>query len=99
MERSLEAEIERLHHEPVSDRELQKAKNWIAADFVMGQDAVTELGETVMSFELATTWREFHRYLADIRAVTAADVQRVAQRYLVREGRSVGVLVPLDPDP
>jgi zinc protease len=95
VERALEAEIDRLRHEPVSDRELQKAKNWIAADFVMGQDSVTELGEAVTSFELATTWRDFHRYLEDIWAVTASDVQRVARKYLVREGRTVGILVPL----
>ena len=50
VEHAVEAEIERLKREPVSDRELQRAKNWIEADFVMGQDAVSELGEAVMSF-------------------------------------------------
>jgi zinc protease len=99
VEHALEAEIERLKREPVSGRELQKAKNWIEADFVMGQDSVSDLGEAVMSFELVTSWRDYHRYLADIRVVTAADLQRVAQKYLVREARTVGILVPLAPEP
>ncbi len=99
VEKALEAEIERVKREPVPDQELEKAKNQIEADFVMGQDSVFNLGRAVMSVELATTWRDVYRYVADIRAVTAADVQRVAQKYLVPDQRTVGILVPIKPNP
>jgi len=97
VERALEAEIERVQREPVPDRELEKAKNQIESDFVMGQDSVFNLGRAVMSVDLATTWRDFYTYLADIRSVTAADVQRVAQKYLTKDQRTVGILIPKKP--
>ena len=99
VEKALEAEIERVRREPVSDQEVEKAKNQIEADFVLGQDSVSNLGRAVMSLELVTTWRDFYRYVSDIRAVTAADVQRVARKYLIPDHRTVGILVPIKPNP
>jgi zinc protease len=99
VERALEAEIERVRRDPVSAQELEKAKNQIEADFVMGMDSVSNLGRGVMSVELSTTWKDFYRYVPDIRAVTAADVQRAAQKYLVPDHRTVGILVPIKPTP
>jgi len=49
--------------------------------------------------ELSTAWRDFYEYLPGIRAVTAADVQRVAQKYLTPDTRTVGILVPIKPKP
>jgi zinc protease len=99
VEKALVAEVERVQREPVPDAELQKAKNQIEADFIMGQDSVFNLGRAVMSVELVTTWRDFFDYLPGIRAVTAADVQRVAQKYLTPDTRNVGILVPIKPKP
>lgn len=99
VEKALEAEIERVKREPVSDQEMEKAKNQTEADFVMGQDSVFNLGRAVVSLELVTTWRDFFRYLSDIRSVTAADVRRVAQKYLTPDRRNVGILVPIKPNP
>jgi zinc protease len=99
VERALEAEIERVQREPAPARELEKAKNQIESDFVMGQDSVFNLGRAVMSVDMVTTWRDFYTYLADIRSVTAADVQRVAQKYLIKDQRTVGILVPQKPKP
>jgi zinc protease len=99
VEKALEAEIERVKRDPVSDQELEKAKNQNEADFVMGMDSVYNLGRGVMTVELSTTWKDFDRYIPDIRAVTAADVQRVAQKYLVSDHRTVGTLVPIKPNP
>jgi predicted Zn-dependent peptidase len=44
---------------------------------------------------MVASWREWERYLPGIRAVTAADVQRVAGAYLTADNRTVGILVPL----
>jgi zinc protease len=42
-------------------------------------------------------WRQVGAYLDRVRGITAADVQRVAKRYLTPDTRTVGVLMPLPP--
>ena len=95
VERALYAEVERLQREPVSERELQKAKNQLEADFVLSQDSIFSLARQIATYEMVASWREWERYLPGIRAVTAADVQRVARAYLTADNRTVGILVPL----
>ena len=95
VERAVYAEVERLQREPVSERELQKAKNQLEADFVLSQDSIFSLARQIATYEMVASWREWERYLPGIRAVTAADVQRVAGAYLTADNRTVGILVPL----
>jgi len=95
VERALYAEVERLQREPVSARDLQKAKNQLEADFVLSQDSIFSLARQIATYEMVASWREWERYLPGIRGVTAADVQRVARAYLTAENRTVGILVPL----
>ncbi|MBI4414472.1 MAG: insulinase family protein [candidate division NC10 bacterium] len=95
VERALYAEVERVQREPVGERELQKAKNQLEADFVLSQDSIFSMARQIASYEMVASWREWERYLPGIRAVTAADVQRVARAYLTADNRTVGVLVPL----
>lgn len=95
VERALYAEVERVQREPMGERELQKAKNQLEADFVLSQDSIFSLARQIASYEMVASWREWERYLPGIRAVTAADVQRVARAYLTADNRTVGVLVPL----
>jgi zinc protease len=97
VERALYAEVERLQREPVSERELQKAKNQLEADFILSQDSIFSLARQIATHEIVASWREWERYVPGIRAVTAADVQRVAGAYLRADNRTVGVLVPLPP--
>ena len=95
VERALYAEAERLQREAVGERELQKAKNQLEADFILSQDSIFSLARQIATYEMVASWRDWERYLPGIRAVTAADVQRVARAYLTAENRTVGVLVPL----
>ena len=45
-------------------------------------------------YELLGSWRLLDDFLPKLRAVTAADLQRVAQRYFVVEHKNVSVLLP-----
>ncbi|MBZ0168015.1 MAG: insulinase family protein [Kofleriaceae bacterium] len=94
VEQALTAEIERVKNEPVSDRELQKVKNQIEADFLFGQDSVFNLARVLAEYEIIANWRAWEAYLPGIRNVTAADLQRVAKAYLTPDNRTVAVLVP-----
>ncbi len=94
-EKATLAEIERVRTGPLDDQELQKARNQTRADFVFAQDSVIEQASRLGYFETQTgDWRNVNTYLARINAVTAADVQRVAQKYLAADNRTVGTFLP-----
>jgi zinc protease len=95
VEQALYAEIDRFKNEPVSDEELQKAKNQAEANFIMSQDSVFYQAMLLGQFETVAEWRLLERYLDGIRAVTKDDIQRVAKRYFSEENRTVGILVPV----
>ena len=92
--RELLAEMDTLGKEPVSDLELQRARNQIEAAFVWQQDSVFSRASVLGRYELLGSWRLLDDFLPKLRAVTAADLQRVAQRYFVVEHKNVSVLLP-----
>jgi zinc protease len=93
-ERALNAEVERLRTELVSDEELQRAKNQLEAAHLFAQDSVFSRAATLARHELLGSWRLAEAYLAGIRAVTREDVRRVALRHLVAERRTTAILLP-----
>jgi len=95
VEKALDGEIERLKREPVSDRELQKAKNQLEASFLMGQDSIFALAMALGRYEVMGSWRLWGEYLPGIRKVTKEDIMRVARTYLVEDNRTVGILIPV----
>ena len=90
----VDKEIAALRDHPVSADELQKAKNLEQAQFVFGQDSVFREAMLLGIYELLGDYKQVDEYLPGIDKVTAADVQRVAQKYLVNENRTIGVLIP-----
>jgi zinc protease len=94
LETELLAEMERLRQEPVSDEELQRAKNQIEAQFVFQQDSVYRRASMLVRFELIGGYGLFDAFLARIQTVTAADLQRVARAYFPADRKNVGILLP-----
>ncbi|HSB71963.1 MAG TPA: pitrilysin family protein [Candidatus Methylomirabilis sp.] len=94
VEQALYTEVERLQKEPVTDRELTKAKNQITSEFIFAQDSVHRLASLLGAYEAVASWRLLAGYLDGIRKVTAADVQRVAREYLTQENRTAAILIP-----
>jgi len=97
VEAALDKEVESISKQPVSERELTKAKNQIEAQFVFAQDSNFYQAMLLARFELIGDWRGLDDYLPQIRKVTAEDLQRVARQYLGVDNRTVGVLVPTGP--
>ncbi len=95
VEKALYAEIDRLKTNPVTDEELQKAKNQIEAHFIMGQDSVFFQAMQLGEYESVASWKLLEKYLDGIRAVTKDDIQRVAKEYFSEDNRTVGILVPV----
>lgn len=95
VEKAIYIEIDRLKTEPVTDEELQKAKNQIEAGFIMGQDSVFYQAMLLGEFETVATWKQLETYVDRVRAVTKADIQRAAKEYFSEDNRTVGILMPV----
>lgn len=94
VEQAIDGLLERVRAEPVSERELQKAKNQVEAGFVYGQDSVFGQAMKIGQYESSADWRLVNGYLDGVQKVTAADILRVAKKYLDPDRRTVGVLIP-----
>jgi zinc protease len=97
VEQALLAEVERLKQEPVPDEELARARNQIEASFVWQQDSVFSRASVLGRFEMLGSWRLLDDYLPKLRAVTAADLQRVARTYFALDRKNVSILLPAEP--
>lgn len=85
------AEVRRLQREPVSNERLQESRNDYVTAYWMGQE--TNLGQATQlgTYELTGGgWRNALALVDRMRAVTPADIQRVASRYF-RNARFVVV--------
>lgn len=95
VEAALYTEIDRLKTEPVTDEELQRAKNQIEAGFIMSQDSVFYQAMLLGRYETVGNWRLLDEYLDGVRAVTKEDIRRVASEYFTEDNRTVGILMPI----
>jgi zinc protease len=95
VEKAINDEIEKIKKEPPSEIEVQKAKNQVEASFVMGQDSIYMQARMIGTFEMIGGWRLWDKYIEGIRKVSPEDVRRVAEKYLVSDKRTTGILIPL----
>jgi predicted Zn-dependent peptidase len=93
VEAALEAELSKLAKEPVGEHELQKVKNQELANSFRRLQSNFYLMLQLLIFDSTDTWRFINESPAGFQAVTAADIQRVAAKYLTPEGRNVAVYV------
>jgi len=82
-EAALREQLERIQKQAVSDEELRVAKAFLLGTLAMDRRTNARQAWYLASLETAGVGYEFlDRYQAQVRAVTAADVQRAAQKYL-----------------
>jgi predicted Zn-dependent peptidase len=97
-------EIDRLRNEPVGAEELQKIKNQGKANAYRRLSSPFSIAIQLMFYEGLGDWHYINTYADEVERVTAADLQRVAQKHLTPENRSVGVFLrkegaaPEDPE-
>ena len=89
VEQALLIEIEHLKSEPVPDRELQKVKNQSLADSFRRLQSNFFLMLQLLIYDVWDDWRYLNESTAKYEAVTADDLQRVANTYLTDTGRNV----------
>jgi predicted Zn-dependent peptidase len=91
VEQALYREIEKLQKEKVSERELQKVKNQFAADNYRRLESRFYLMMQILMADSNRGWQSLNEDPRKIAAVTADDVQRVAQLYFKPENRTVAI--------
>jgi len=90
VERDFMAEIKRVAEEGVSEEEVARAKRQMEVSlinrFATNHSMASRIGREIVAFGRV---RPLDERIAAIRAVTAADIQRVVATYLTDEGRNV----------
>ena len=89
------AEFDKLKAQPITDHELQRAKNQFARDYILGRESNQQKAQQlahaiVIHHDVKTADGEFEIF----QQLTTADVQRVARTYFTPENRVVLTLLP-----
>ena len=92
---ALITELDRLKAEPISEHELQRAKNQFARDYILGRESTRQKAgvlahAVVVHRDIKTADDEFDIF----QNMTTGDVQRVARTYFKPENRLVLTLMP-----
>lgn len=88
LEQAMDREIERVKTEAIGDKEFQKLRNQIEANFISSNSTVRGVAESLADYHVYfgdanLINNEIERYMA----VTKEDIQRVAKKYLDPENR------------
>ena len=90
--------IERIKKDKVDAETLQRVKTKVRAGLIRRLDSNSGLAEELTAYYAAYgDWRKLFTDIEEIDKVTAEDVQRVAQKYLVPETRTVAYTVAKEP--
>ena len=95
LEQAFIDEIADLQKNPVGAEELARVKAQVIASKVFDRDSMFNMGMQIgMLDSVGHDWRLIDNYVDEIRAITAEDIQRVANRYFDRNQLTVATLWP-----
>jgi predicted Zn-dependent peptidase len=91
VEFALRGAIEKLKAEPVSELELSRVKTQARAGLLRSLDSNSGMARLLIQYEVKTgSWKNLFREIDRLNAVTAADIQRVANTTFTPENRTIG---------
>jgi zinc protease len=94
-EKAIYEELDKAKSAPISDRELEKAKNIRLVEFYKQMQTINGRANTIGTYEVF--FGDYHRLFdaaKNYAAVTKEDVQRVAKTYFGANNRTVATLLP-----
>jgi zinc protease len=94
IEAALGAEVEKVQRKGVSAEELAKVLKQVRAQIAYSGESVTSQALSLGMWEVLDTHTRLDTLLDELNAVSADDVQRVAQSYLGERNRTVGHFLP-----
>jgi predicted Zn-dependent peptidase len=100
LEEALDAEIEKVKEELISEREFQKLRNQVESSFISSNSTVAGIAESLANYEmyfgdanLINT--EIERFMK----VTREDIREAARKYYSKDNRVVLYYLPKSPQP
>ena len=95
---ALLAVLDSVESPPLSEEEVSRAKQALLKDIELSLTQTNQVGVALSEWASIGDWRLIFINRDRVRAVTPADVQRVAQAYLKPSNRTLGVFTPT-PEP
>ena len=97
VEAAVYVELDRLKKEPITEWELQKAKNRLEANFIASLESNDGLAARIGFYEMMDDWRLINSVLERWKAVSVEDISRVASAYFTRSHRTVAFIEKRSP--
>ena len=89
--------IDDLKENPISEAELNKAKNNALAQDIFRRDSPERIGAHIGQLEIAGYgWEGINEYPVNIQKVNTEDIMAAAAKYFTEDNRTVGYLVPTE---
>ena len=85
LEKMIFEELDKLANELVSDEELERIRQKILAGAVFSRESVHGLADVISRTVVVADLAYLKSYLSKLLAVSPADIQRVAKKYLVKD--------------
>ena len=82
-----------LGQKPISERELTRAKNQVAARTLRQLRDIEELATELAFWEMRGGWNYINRFPELVQNATAQQVQDVCKKYFYRKNSTVGVIL------
>ena len=95
VEKVLRDEVARITKDGVTDVEVVTATQKLSANIAYARDGTAAVAATLVEWIAVGDWTLYSTYPDSIRKVTAADVKRVAAKYLVDDQSTTGWFVPV----
>ncbi|HYL93621.1 MAG TPA: pitrilysin family protein, partial [Alphaproteobacteria bacterium] len=95
VEKATYEELERLKTQPVSDQEMEKAKNIVLASFYREMETINGRANTLGTYEVFFgDYKKLFTAVDSYKQVTKDDLERVAKKYFSDKNRTVATLIP-----
>ncbi|UCE17972.1 MAG: insulinase family protein [Gemmatimonadota bacterium] len=93
----IDDEIEKLKAELASEDEMSKYKRSTKKGLIDGMKSNSSMARMLTNYDiLSGSWRNLFGEIDRVEAVSAGDIQRIAQAYLVKKNRTIGEIIPED---
>jgi predicted Zn-dependent peptidase len=98
VEKAVWETLQDLGRKPISERELTRAKNQVAARTFRQLQNIEELATELAFWEMRGGWNHINRFPELVQNATAQQVQDVCRKYFHRKNSTVGVILPEEAD-
>lgn len=91
-ERILFEEIEKIQKDRISEKELEKAKNYLKAGFLQSKESVSDLALSIVYYGILGNSSYVKNFEKNIDSVTAEQIQEAAKKYLTTKNCTKGYM-------